>query len=562
MPMDFNRIITELCWRLEDGTPDFNNPEHLQELRVVLTMNKWTTPAINELIETLTEERTYVDNSQNRGLGRVGKPYGSSPGDSPKKSKDKPEKEKEDVPKADDEKSIISGKDKTLKKGTPANSEEFSKDIEPDDKSFAEKNKANTVPTPPEPLKFSDDLVKNPKFPKRYLKALERMVNTKVTDDTKKWAHFSDIPGGAGQISAQAGELMTMMGSSMTDEEFDKFATTIENHVATQVESNPDLKKPGTRIVTKSWLKSTRNSRKAILDRVKKQYGEDAEVIGSSWDAKAEVEAMGLSDYQKNKGFSTDMYMKVKTSDGKEVLDEISLKKDKNINFLNSGTGDLVNKWDPELAGSSIDPKVYAKNERQRLAKGAKDILSKDAQDKLAKNINAAAKGGGSRSSSKTILKAIKEEAKAGNEKAKKYLEEDGKAHRKMQDDTIAEINSNPKVKTALVKEIKNEFPLKAVSEGEETMAIGDMSLDKDTMKEVFGTADFESLKENLNVKRSENGDPYLAYSVQGEDDVKVSNIVIRQDGRGYGGSSIKFEMKLHPQMAKKLKEATEKVYS
>ena len=560
--MDFNRIITELCWRLENGTPDFSNPEHLQELRVVLTMHKWTTPAINELIETLTEERTYVDNSQNRGLGRVGKPWGSSPGDSPKKSKDEPEKEKEDIPKADDEKSIISGKDKTLKKGTPANSEEFSKDIEPDDKSFAEKNKANTVPTPPEPLKFSDDLIKNPKFPKRYLKALERMVNTKVTDDTKKWAHFSDIPGGAGQISAQAGELMTMMGSSMTDEEFDKFATTIENHVATQVESNPDLKKPGTRIVTKSWLKSTRNSRKAILDRVKKQYGEDAEVIGSSWDAKAEVEAMGLSDYQKNKGFSTDMYMKVKTSDGKEVLDEISLKKDKNINFLNSGTGDLVNKWDPELAGSSIDPKVYAKNERQRLAKGAKDILSKDAQDKLAKNINAAAKGGGSRSSSKTILKAIKEQAKAGNEKAKKYLEEDGKAHRKMQDDTIAEINSNPKVKTALVKEIKNEFPLKAVSEGEETMAIGDMSLDKDTMKEVFGTADFESLKENLNVKRSENGDPYLAYSVQGEDDVKVSNIVIRQDGRGYGGSSIKFEMKLHPQMAKKLKEATEKVYS
>jgi len=96
MPMDFNRIITELCWRLENGTPDFSNPEHLQELRVVLTMHKWTTPAINELIETLTEERTYVDNSQNRGLGRVGKPYGSSPEDSPKKSKDEPEKKDPD----------------------------------------------------------------------------------------------------------------------------------------------------------------------------------------------------------------------------------------------------------------------------------------------------------------------------------------------------------------------------------------------------------------------------------------------------------------------------------
>ena len=84
--MDFNKIITELCWRLEDGTPDFNNPEHLQELRVVLTMHKWDAPAINELIETLTEEKLYVNNAENRRRGRVGKKWGSSPGDAPKKS--------------------------------------------------------------------------------------------------------------------------------------------------------------------------------------------------------------------------------------------------------------------------------------------------------------------------------------------------------------------------------------------------------------------------------------------------------------------------------------------
>jgi hypothetical protein len=91
MPMNFNKIITELCWRLEDGTPDFSNPEHLQELRVVLTMHKWDAPAINELIETLTEEQLYVNNAENRRRGRVGKKWGSSPGDAPKKTKDKPE---------------------------------------------------------------------------------------------------------------------------------------------------------------------------------------------------------------------------------------------------------------------------------------------------------------------------------------------------------------------------------------------------------------------------------------------------------------------------------------
>ena len=117
-------------------------------------------------------------------------------------------------------------------------------------------------------------------------------------------------------------------------------------------------------------------------------------------------------------------------------------------------------------------------------------------------------------------------------------------------------------MRSGLVNEIKEEFPLKAVSEGEETMAIGDMSLDKETMKDIFGTDDFESLKENLIVKKSDKGEPYLAFSIAGAEEVKVSNIVIRQDGRGYGGGSIKFEMKLHPELAKRLKEATVRVYS
>ena len=132
-----------------------------------------------------------------------------------------------------------------------------------------------------------------------------------------------------------------------------------------------------------------------------------------------------------------------------------------------------------------------------------------------------------------------------------------------MQNEAINQLNTNPKMRDGLIKEIKTEFPLKAVSEGEETMAIGDMSLDRETMKEIFGTSDFDSLKENLTVKKSDKGEPYLAYNVTNSDEeVRVSNIVIRQDGRGYGGGSIKFEMKLHPELAKRLKEATVKVYS
>jgi len=328
-----------------------------------------------------------------------------------------------------------------------------------------------------------------------------------------------------------------------------------------QIENNPKLKKEGTRIITKSWITAARKSRKAILDRVKKQYGEDVEIAGSSWDAEGEVEAMGLSDYKKNKGFSTDMYLKIRKPNGEEVLDEISLKKDKNINFINSGLGDMVNDWDPELLGTLTDPKEYSKNERSRLVSAAKAILTPKAQAELESQINSTESGKGSRSKSKAILKAIKKEAEDGNKAAIKYLEDDDIAHRKMQEDVIEQFNTNPKVREGLIKNIKEEFPLKAVSEGEETMAIGDMSLDKETMKQIFGTSDFDTLKENLSVKKSDDGEPYLVYKIKGEEPVRVANIVIRQDGRGYGGGSIKFEMRLHPDLAKELDIATKEVY-
>ena len=54
------------------------------------------------------------------------------------------------------------------------------------------------------------------------------------------------------------------------------------------------------------------------------------------------------------KGFSTDMYVKVKTKDGQEIMDEVSLKKNENINFLNSSTGKF-REWDEDSVGSEID---------------------------------------------------------------------------------------------------------------------------------------------------------------------------------------------------------------
>ncbi len=75
-------------------------------------------------------------------------------------------------------------------------------------------------------------------------------------------------------------------------------------------------------------------------------------------------------------------------------------------------------------------------------------------------------------------------------------------------------IVENPKLKAGMLEGIRKEFPLKSVGEGEETMAIGDLSLDPDTMKELFGTSDFEKIKENL-VVNEDVDPPALAEAIQ-----------------------------------------------
>ena len=46
----------------------------------------------------------------------------------------------------------------------------------------------------------------------------------------------------------------------------------------------------------------------------------------AAWDIKEEVEALGMEDYKRDKGFSTDVYFTLEV-DGKTILDEVSLKK-------------------------------------------------------------------------------------------------------------------------------------------------------------------------------------------------------------------------------------------
>ena len=472
---------------------------------------------------------------------------------------------------------MIGDKDKTLKDVDSTTTEEFQRELEPSDEEFEKRNKKFANPIPPPAYKAPEGLLDNPNFPKKYVKALERLINTQPIGDAKRWGHYSDIPGGAGRVQAQAGELMTMMGASMNDEDFETFINSIDSHVDELVDKNPNMKKDSTRSVPKSWVKSAVNNRQAILNRVREEYP-DAEIVATSWDTKDDVESLGLDDYDKNKGFSTDMYMKIRTADG-DVLDEISLKKDVNVNFLNAGTGSF-SKWDPDLP-DEINPNVYARTQRENLAKTGKKLsgsiekllssgkntpeikafkaLMKSKKIDFSQALEDTMAGKGSRAKSNVVQAGIAAMAAAGNKDAQKFMKDVDSRHRAYNAAAIEAIVSNDKLKEGMLKEIRSEFPLKAVGEGEETMAIGDLSLDRATMRNIFGTDDFDTIKQRLSAEPGPP--PYLSYKAGPEDEViPLAEIVVREDGVGYG-ANFKFEMTLDKRFAKKLREANEAVY-
>ena len=297
---------------------------------------------------------------------------------------------------------------------------------------------------------------------------------------------------------------------------------------------------------------------------------------------------MGWSDYNEQKGFSSDIYVKVKTPDGKESMHEVSLKKDKKINFLNSGTGKFRN-WAKGVTGSSIDPKVHAKGERERLDNfGENNRAEIEKLMKTSPELKEVMEDKGyksfdeffpptDRDTAKVAFTAMnvmagypefgynndtgKVEPEPPKTDAQRAVKEQVDAVRQYCTEATQAIVENEELKAGMMEEIKAEFPVKSVADGEETMAIGDMSLDKKTMVDIFGTSDFSKIQEKLTVDDSEDP-PYLAYEGEaGGKKLRLARIDIRQDGIGYGGGSMRFDMNMADEFADRLGEANKNVY-
>jgi|10_taG_2_1085330.scaffolds.fasta_scaffold34577_2 hypothetical protein len=462
------------------------------------------------------------------------------------------------------------------------------------------------------------------KFPKKYLKVLGRMLNTRLYDQVdqksmrdgakvkrpiSQLSHYTN-EGGAGEIYAQAGELLGMLGSSIQDPDDRKqFYDMIEKHM---ISNDDEL------IAKKGWLKAARRNNRALDDHLTTKYPGGYEVVASAWDVNSEAEALGLKNVGENKGFSTDQYMKVRDKQTNKVyLEEISLKKDKNIRLTNSSPEavvDFKNFSDAEI-------KTFAKN-LQKLKgivdvppPGDKAVDIKDVRFDSYKNYQseqytkffskpskkkqliALIKNG----TIKKKLKALKIDPNNPDERIDYLLSGKGDTRDRNSllmtaasqitggQNVINKVNKNTQnviknitlgigvdpAKTKMVSAVREKLPLHGLVSGEESMAIDDVMIDKNTLSKVFGidlsepgTTNFEKIKDNLEVDPkgythvardgTKSIQPVIKYKAKGTGKTfVVSKIVIREDGKGYG-SAMKFDMKMDNEFMDVCREAHE----
>jgi hypothetical protein len=424
---------------------------------------------------------------------------------------------------------------------------------------------------------------------------------------------------GAGEIQAQAGEVITMASVGMNDEEFEEFIGILES----QVDKYPKGSKP---IVTSEWLESVRAVRTVTKKRYDKEFGKgNWSISNTAWDTKEEFEALGNSDYEKNKGYSSDMYVKLEVN-GKLVLDEISLKKD-SVSKIFNGAVTEIKKWSSNVT-PEVDVKNYKKGEIERpkeYASKAKtlqtdtskltsgDILKKENKvlrsTLVATSVIRKNKDGSweMNPSSRKIIEALEKlevpppidmvrfketfgsgaadrfkkgmiihaaiSAVNGGKESLDFLnkqigyekDEDGKypegSIKRYQNDTVQFLVEDDEAKEGCLNALAEKLPLKAMIEGEEKMAIGGLSADPKTLQRVFGIDNYEDFKAGLTMKEDEDGNNYLVYESKSPVKVvKIAEVRVRQKGLGYA-SSVGLEFDIARDFGRELYDANKEEY-
>ena len=525
-------------------------------------------------------------------------------------------------------------KNKTLKPDMGSKPESFSKD-NPTDEEFEQKIKEGKIKpqeykeqtivvngkTYNQPLSYEDieSFFENSKdkIPPKYIKGLQRILNSKqINSSTPKISEFFD-GAGAGEIPAQSAEILTFMLTSMDEESAKQLGDVLLDTAKNQ---------KGKPILDESWIGASISSRETILRQVKEKYGEDAEIEFGGWDTQDDVEnGIGLENYSENKGFSTDVYFRVKTSDGPKIH-EVSLKKDFEAYFANLGSTDIekilkeagVSLYDSDEDEEKNSVGNLTKNQAKNSVKRVSEIrqesideILNQSDDELVENAKKLPPGlrslvlSGDSKKGYTLSPEIKkyreflskikdkyplpwdettlqnpdffkeakslgvdlgaksptqkgisklmvftnymlysnELSKGENGPAFEFLNQqlgldkdppEGSA--KYVANKHIENLAKPEAREALMEIIGEKFPLKTLLSGEESMALGNQSLDTETCRQIFGTDNYDEIQEGISVEVDDAGNKYLSYAAKtpGSKPIKIAAVECRQRGQGY----------------------------
>lgn len=182
-------------------------------------------------------------------------------------------------------------------------------------------------------------------FPEKYIKFLERCINTQVKGKKPSVTELIK-QGGAGQIQSQFGEVMAMAFMSIRDPKIRRQMADVLNN---EINKSSDEFGGGkaSPIATKDWVEASLSHAESFDSAMDEKYGKGSwKFEGASWDIKDDVESMGL-DY-KNKGFSTDVLLRIQPlkngkPSGPALAQKCSLKKDEAIFFFNGSINEVNN---------------------------------------------------------------------------------------------------------------------------------------------------------------------------------------------------------------------------
>ena len=403
----WEKILEGFSFKSKGGAPDFTNPNDRMLLRMELLKKGWNEGAVNEFLHEVDLVRKKQDDGSfgsayavqkfNPDRGQKLVKRNASKDDIKSVEKDKKEKTKVDKSKTKAEPQPKPEKNKDLKQDIDFNNppDSIQKDIEPSDEDFDAQEDITPHEYDPDEIEINGKKIKLPvteevlneeifnqppyKFPKKYIKALARIMNTqKINENNPPITSFTDSSDeretvGAGQISAQASEMLMLMSTSLPDDQSEKLYDLLE-----KVSNSTQ----GRQILDKDWIQSSRAMRDSALKNIREEHGDDAVVEFAAWDSPADFEdGLGINNHKKDKGFSTDTAFRVKKPDGTSVLSEVSNKKSLDVHLANPGAMKTERKMKEN--GTKIEDERSANKVTENMKKRADDRLKSISQDEI-----------------------------------------------------------------------------------------------------------------------------------------------------------------------------------